>query len=107
MEHAQDQEHSEPNYLAIFGVLCLLTLISIVADFLPLSGVKLLLVGIVAVVATAKAAFVMLYFMHLKFESVWKYALLGPALFLAISLIAGIFPDIAFHYYPVDVPQVR
>ena len=107
MEQAQEHEHSEPNYLAIFGALCLLTLVSIVADFLPLSGTKLLLVGIVAVVATAKALFVMLYFMHLKFETVWEYALLGPALFLAVALIAGIFPDIVYHYYPVDVPQVR
>ena len=29
------------------------------------------------------------------------------ALFLAVALIAGIFPDIVYHYYPVDVPQVR
>ena len=45
-------------------------------------------------VATAKALFVMMYFMHLKFEGRWKYVLLSPTVILAIGLPLALLPDI-------------
>ncbi|MCA8984721.1 MAG: cytochrome C oxidase subunit IV family protein [Planctomycetaceae bacterium] len=98
---------ASPNYLAIFGILCGLTLVSILADFISLPGGKVLLAAIVLSVATAKALFVMLYFMHLKFEGGWKYALLTPTVILAVGLLIAMLPDIGLHYYVMDVPQVR
>lgn len=98
--------HAGLGYLQVFGILCLLTLISIVADFLPLPGGHVVLALIVLSVATAKALFVMLYFMHLKFEGAWKYALLTPTVILGLGLLLALMPDMSLHYYPLDVPQV-
>jgi cytochrome c oxidase subunit 4 len=92
------------NYFLIFGFLCGLTLASVIADvFAPEN--KLVLIVIVLAVAVAKALFVMLFFMHLKFEGNWKYVLLAPTIILAFGLPMALMPDIGVHYYTVDVPQ--
>src|SRR5690606_13817233 len=96
-----------PNYLAIFGILCGLTLLSVLADVVSLPGGKVAVSALVLLVATAKACFVLMYFMHLKFERAWKYALLMPTVILSLGLLLAMLPDITLHYYPVDVPQVR
>jgi cytochrome c oxidase subunit 4 len=49
----------------------------------------------------------MLYFMHLKFEGKWKFALLAPTIVLAITIIAALMPDIGAHYYDPQVPQMK
>ncbi|MBL4886225.1 MAG: cytochrome C oxidase subunit IV family protein [Planctomycetaceae bacterium] len=102
----QTTDQHSPNYLAIFGILCVLTIISVVADLVSVPGLKILVACIVLAVATAKAAFVMLYFMHLKFERNWKYAILMPTIILAIGLLLVMIPDISLHYYDLDIPQV-
>jgi cytochrome c oxidase subunit 4 len=61
----------------------------------------------VLAVACAKALFVMMYFMHLKFEGKWKYVLLAPTIVLAMAIPAALMPDIGSHYYDYDVPQTR
>ena len=66
-----------------------------------------LLTFVVLAVATAKALFVMMYFMHLKFEGKWKYVLLAPTIVLAMAIPAALMPDIGSHYYDYDVPQTR
>jgi hypothetical protein len=48
----------------------------------------------------------MMVFMHLKFERAWKYLLLAPTLILACTIPFALAPDIAFHYYTQDAPQV-
>lgn len=102
----ETSKHHSPNYLAIFGILCLLTIISVVADLVSMPSLKILVVCVVLAVATAKAAFVMLFFMHLKFERNWKYALLMPTIILAIGLLMVMIPDLSIHYYDLDIPQV-
>lgn len=99
--------HGSPNYLAIFGILCLLTVVSVLADVISLPGGKLVVGLIVLSVATAKAAYVLRYFMHLKYERAWKYALLLPTVILSIGLLLALFPDMAMHYYPQNVPQLK
>lgn len=99
-------EHQSPNYLAIFGILCVLTIISVVADLVSMPSLKIVVAIVVLAVATAKAAFVMLFFMHLKFERKWKYAVLMPTIILAIGLLMVLIPDISLHYYELDIPQV-
>jgi cytochrome c oxidase subunit IV len=98
-------EHAHPNYWAVFGALCILTVASVIADQLGGAIGKTLLALAVLTVAVLKAMFVMLYFMHLKFEGKWKYVLLAPTMILAVAIIAALSPDIAVHYYDVNVPQ--
>lgn len=98
--------HSHPPYRLIFGMLCIFTALSVVADmgqeFIPSMAV---LAVIVLAIATAKALCVMLYFMHLKFERNWKYVLLAPTFILACGLPLALLPDVGVHYYDIDVPQ--
>ena len=93
------------NYMYIFYALCGLTLLSVLADVLGKGQGKVLIGSIVLIVACCKAAFVMMYFMHLKFEAAWKYALLAPTIILAGFLMIALIPDIGLHYYANVVPQ--
>ena len=92
------------NYLMIFGILCFCTLMSVAFDFIKIDS-KPVLIVLVMGIATAKAMFVMTYFMHLKFEGNWKFLLLAPTVALAIGLPLALLPDVGVHYYRVDVPQ--
>ncbi len=102
-EHAE--HHPHVNYWMIFAALCVLTLVSWAADEIGNKGLVLAIV--VLSVATAKALFVMLYFMHLKFEGKWKFVLLAPTMVLALAIPAALMPDIGSHYYDYEVPQLE
>ena len=105
-EHAaHEQHHPQANYWIIFAILCVLTAVSALADKVGNKG--LVLTFVVLAVATAKALFVMGYFMHLKFEGRWKFVLLAPTIILALAIPAALMPDIGSHYYDYDVPQTR
>ena len=96
--------HHHPNYFLVFVALCVCTLLSVAADILPIDNP--LIVGVVVMsIATAKALFVLMYFMHLKFEGKWKFILLAPTVILAIGLPIALLPDVGVHYYRVDVAQ--
>jgi cytochrome c oxidase subunit 4 len=102
--------HSHTPYWLIFAFLCVFTGISWIVDkarewghfnsYVPL-------IVVVLAVASAKALFVMMFFMHLKFEGNWKYVLLAPTIILAIGLPLALLPDIGVPYYLRDVPQGR
>ena len=106
MADSHGEHHSHPPYKFIFGLLCLFTGLSWLADeaqgLFPNMG---FLATFVLIVATAKALCVLLYFMHLKFERNWKYVLLAPTFILACGLPLALLPDVGVHYYDVDVPQ--
>ena len=112
-EHEYDYEfdpktghHSHGKvYFVVFCVLCVFTGLSIVADLVHIPS-RIALVGIVLAVATCKALCVMMFFMHLKFESAWKYLLLAPTLILACTIPLALAPDVGMTYYTRDVPQV-
>ncbi len=89
--------HPHVNYLAIFLALCACTALSVVFDIVDLN--KRTVAVLVLAVAVAKAQYVMRYFMHLKFEGLWKYVLLLPTAILACGLPLALAPDIALHYY--------
>ena|SRR5687767_6975965 len=91
--------HSTPipqhkvNYFAIFGLLVLLTVVTVAVAFVHLrSEVVKVLVAIT--IASIKAAFVALYFMHLKFEGKLIYLILMLPVFLCIVLVVALIPDI-------------
>jgi cytochrome c oxidase subunit 4 len=110
-DHAgHEAHHPYVNYWLIFIILCVLTGVSALADKMGDWGLLhkgILLTFIVLAVACAKALFVMLYFMHLKFEGKWKFVLLAPTIVLAMAIPAALMPDIGSHYYDYDVPQTR
>jgi cytochrome c oxidase subunit 4 len=54
-------------------------------------------------IASIKAAFVALYFMHLKFEGKLIYLILLLPVFLCIVLVISLIPDIV-HALGFDVP---
>ncbi len=67
--HSSEVEgsHAEPNYVAVFAALTLLTAIEVGVTYIPLPRVLLILV--LLALAAGKAALVALYFMHLKFDN--------------------------------------
>jgi len=92
------------NYLAIFGVLCVCTVLSVIFDVIHLN--KAVTIVLVMSVAITKALCVMMFFMHLKFEGNWKFVLLAPTTILAIGLPLALYPDIGASYYTQTAPQV-
>ena len=112
-EEGHDDSHEaahHPNYWAIFLALCGLTAVSWLLDeslgWGLLSSRRVLAVLVLGV-ALAKALFVAIYFMHLKFEGRWKYVLLTPTMILAIGLPIALAPDLSLQYYPADTAQTR
>ena len=111
---SEQQSHSHVKYSTIFFALCGCTVLSILFDFvdlreknlLGLNGVVLLSLVVLSI-ACAKALFVMIYFMHLKFEGNWKYVLLAPTTILAIGLPLALYPDVGIAYYTPTAPQIH
>ena len=98
-----DESHGvPPNYLAIFGILCVLTIVSVVADAFKAPNIALIIAMVAFAIAMVKASYVMLYFMHLKSESGWKYIILVPTITLAIGFPLTMLPDFDPPYYTVD-----
>jgi cytochrome c oxidase subunit IV len=104
--HADHDSHDthHVNYLAIFGVLCVCTALSVIFDVIHLS--KAITIVLVLSVAVTKALCVMMFFMHLKFEGNWKFVLLAPTTILAIGLPLALYPDVGASYYTPTAPQV-
>lgn len=100
-EHTHDKNHAV-NYLTIFGALCVLTVVSVATDFLPIGNLTVIIAILALAVATVKASLVLMYFMHLKFEKHWKFILLMPTVLLAIGLPLALISDISIHYYTVE-----
>jgi cytochrome c oxidase subunit 4 len=84
-------EHHGPSYMAIFWYLAVLTVVEIGVIFLPISK---LAIGVLLVsLASAKAALVALYFMHLRFETkTLGYIALTPVVIGAL-LVLVLLPD--------------
>jgi len=72
-------------FLIILAVLITLTVISVTLTQISLGT---LTVAIALLIASVKSAYVLLYFMHLKFESRFiSFATLGVILLLAVVII--------------------
>ena len=85
------QAHAEPNYMAVFIWLAVLTVLEVVAVYLPLT--KLALAAILVVLAFTKASLVALYFMHLKFERRTLVLVAVTPVVLCVFLIFMLMPD--------------
>ncbi|WP_422929383.1 cytochrome C oxidase subunit IV family protein [Singulisphaera sp. PoT] len=107
LTHDQEMEvESHAPYMKIFFILAIFTVAEyIYATYLPLSFL-MLVIGLMAMAIT-KAALVGLYFMHLKFEGRWVYAFLIPAAILAVALVSGLLPDMAFQPVTEENPDLE
>ena len=79
MTHAQ-------GYVAVFGALLALTLVTVAMSYLQLPPAPTIALGLT--IASAKAALVVLFFMHLKSEKPMVFWPLALTMFLFIALFA-------------------
>ncbi len=88
MSHA----HQEPNYMAVFYILTILTGLEIGVIYLPIAR---LIIGLLLVsLALVKALLVAMYFMHLKFEKRTLGIIALTPLILCTLLIFALLPDL-------------
>ncbi|HTT68079.1 MAG TPA: cytochrome C oxidase subunit IV family protein [Gemmatimonadales bacterium] len=81
-------EHKAPNYVAVWGLLAILTMVEVAIVYFRLPR-RLMIVSLVFL-ALWKALLVALYFMHLKFEPKrLLYVVLAP-LPLAVILVVAV-----------------
>ena len=84
--------HTQPNYMGIFWVLLVLTMIEV---GLTLIGLPKLVVGsLLVILAVWKAALVAMYFMHLKFERRTLAMIAIVPFVLCLFLILILLPDL-------------
>lgn len=73
-----------PNYFIVFGLLAGFTLVETLVSYVQQESIKL---PVLLALSVVKAALVLLYFMHLKFDSrIFSYVFVG-GLILSIPLI--------------------
>ena len=90
---AHNEAHAEPNYLAVFGWLFVLTVIEVGVIFLPIP--KLAIAASLVILAAVKASLVAIYFMHLKFERVVIWWIAVIPVILCVFLIFMLIPELA------------
>jgi cytochrome c oxidase subunit 4 len=81
-------------YLKVFTALAVFTAIEYFWAHIFKDNFGLLIFGLLFW-AVIKASMVGWYFMHLKFEGNWVYAMLVPAGILAVILTCALIPDVA------------
>jgi caa(3)-type oxidase subunit IV len=84
--------HAHPNYLRIFWILLVLTIVEVGITFLHLP--KMLLASLLIILAVWKAALVAMHFMHLKFERTTLAVVAITPFILCVFLILMLLPDI-------------
>ncbi len=97
-KHDHGEEHHAPpgvgQYLVVFGLLCVLTLCSILIAAFLMETPSIAWTGMMAV-SCGKAMLVIMFFMHLKWEANWKYVLTVPATVMSVLIALALVPDIA------------
>lgn len=83
---AQPAQRPKPNYMLIFLVLAVLTVIELAASFTITT--RLLLVVLLILLATSKAGLVVAYYMHLRFERApLRVIALGPLVLVILLTV--------------------
>ena len=91
---AQEEAEATTPYMRIFFVLLVLTVLEYFYAKIMAGNMTSLVAGLL-LLAGIKAALVGLYFMHVKYEGKWVYAIIVPAGILAAIVVLGLVPDIA------------
>ena len=93
--HTEAEPHHKVPYYAIFGLLVVLTIVTVGVAFLDIHN-ELVKVLLALTIASIKASAVALFFMHLKFEGKLIYLILIVPLLLCILLCCALIPDIVY-----------
>ena len=92
--HAPDAHaHPKPRYYAIFFTLVALTVVTVLAAFLGITA-EWAKVAIALAIASVKAWFVAMFFMHLKYEGKLIYMVVIAPLVLTVILVCALIPDV-------------
>src|SRR4051794_38398072 len=91
----EPEPHHTVPYFMIFLLLVALTAVTVLAALHRFHS-EWINLAIALAIATTKAAFVALFFMHLKFEGKLIRVILFVPLCLCILLIVALIPDIVF-----------
>jgi cytochrome c oxidase subunit 4 len=86
--------HHHVNYLMIFFTLVVLTVVTVAVAFYRFNN-EMVNVLLALLVASIKATFVAMYFMHLKFEGKLIYCIFIVPLCLTVLLVCALIPDVA------------
>jgi cytochrome c oxidase subunit 4 len=89
------EPHHKINYFAIFGLLVVLTIVTVAVAFIDIKS-EIAKVLLALAIASVKATAVALYFMHLKFEGKLIYLILFVPLALCVLLVVALIPDIVY-----------
>ena len=92
--HAHAEEHfagSNKLFISIWGWLVALTLVEIFLAYRPMP-IHLMLLALLGL-SIIKAALIVAYFMHLKFERLSLILTIMPVLVVCIMLLFAFFPD--------------
>ena len=93
--HTEPTPHHHVNYLAVFGTLVVLTVVTVAVAFLGIKN-ELAKVLLALLIASIKASAVILYFMHMKFEGKLIYLILIAPLCFCLLLVFALLPDVTF-----------
>jgi len=92
-DHDSGAIHAHPLPLkvlfSVYGILVALTLLTVAVAYMPLGKLN---IWVALIIAVTKASFVVLYFMHLKYDNLFNglvliTALLFVALFISITMM--------------------
>jgi len=84
-------------YLAVFGALLVLTVVTVAVSYLQLPEVETVVVALV--IATTKAGLVAMFFMHLKGERPMVMWTLALTAFLFVGLLGSLLYSEADHLF--------
>jgi cytochrome c oxidase subunit IV len=90
-------EHVEPNYIAIWIYLAILTALELVVAYAPIP--KAAMVGLLIGLAWVKAVLVAMYFMHLAFERRTLAVIALTPIILITFLTFMLVPDLSTRIY--------
>ncbi len=83
-------------FITVFVMLCVLTALSFWIANSHLMDNRYVGWGSMMAVSAAKALLVILFFMHLWWEKMWKYVLTVPAFIMGVLLVMLLVPDVGF-----------
>jgi cytochrome c oxidase subunit IV len=95
--HSMADEHAEPNYIAIWIYLAVLTVLELIVAYAPIP--KAAMVGGLVGLAWAKAVLVAMYFMHLRFERRSLGVIAVIPIILITFLTFMLVPDLSTRIY--------
>lgn len=90
-------EGNHPNYMMIFWILVVLTVLEVgAAQLYGYEGMGTIALILLVGMAITKAILVAAYFMHLRFETRTFVVIVSAPMIFAVILVLGLLPDVAF-----------